>query len=370
VKATLNYLLVSSRRSSTLATYTNGLNNITQFLAEAHLLVTVSATEKALPPITPVLLTHYLAWLYRAEYAYNTILSYITAVRAWCRLQGRPDPALTPTLPLTNGTPNTFLPFSEALQSVKRLSSPPKAKFAVTLDQLTAIVSLSSRSSVEATLGLNIAAAASLAWFALLRVSEYTVTASASFDVAKHACRSDVTFGPTGDDHLPTYLDFHCKDSKNSLIREPGFTARVYRSGSDTCAVLTLWSLFTHDPQPLSSPLFDFRTAAERQRKTNCTPRRSQFVSIISKVLCASGFNDHGISSHSFRRGGATALARGGATEAQIMHAGRWRSGCWQSYIIANPDFSAGLTRLMVTSRSMPGMHWSTAPPFHPNTPP
>jgi len=341
-----------------------------QFLDESHLLTYISPTEKAMPPITPTLFTHYLAWLYRAAYAFNTIKSYITAVRSWCRLQDRPDPALNPSLTLTNGKPTTFLPFAEALQSVKRFSDPPKAKYAVTLDQLNAIINQCSRATTEVALGRNIAAAAALAWFALLRVSEYTVTAAATFSTATHACRSDIIFGPLDDAHSPTFFDFHCKDSKNSLLRDPGFTVRVYRSGTSSCAVLTLWNLFTEDPQPITSPLFDFRTAAERQRNSHNTPRRAQFVSLISKVLLSTGFNDHGISSHSFRRGGATALARAGASEAQIMHAGRWRSGCWQGYIIANPDFAADLPRMMVASQSIPGMHWSTTPPHHPNNTP
>jgi integrase len=342
-----------------------------QFLDEYNLLITISDKQKAMPPITPTLFTHYLAWLYRAAYAFNTIQSYITAVRSWCRLQGRPDPALNPSLTLTNGKPTTFLPFAEALQSVKRFSDPPKPKFAVTSDQLKALVTLCARSTTESCLGLNLAAAATLAWFALLRVSEYTVAASASFDPTKHACRSDVTFGPHGTDHLPTFLEFHCKDSKNSLLRAPGFTVRVYRSGSPTCcAVLALWALYTKDPLPTTAPLFDFRNAAERLRTPTNTPRRAQFVKLVSATLLATGFNDHGISSHSFRRGGATALARAGASEAQIMHAGRWRSGCWQGYIIANPDFAADLPRLMVDSPPIPGMHWSAARPHHPNSTP
>jgi len=357
------WLLASARRPSTITTYHVGMNSLVSFLEEHGLLIAPSTYTRTLPEITPALFVHFLAWLFRAMYSSNTIRSYLTAVRSWHKTNGKVDPARGAALTRTNGVNTPFLPYADALMAVKRHSAPPKAKYAVTSDQLSAIVSLCTTTVDEHRQAANLAAATTLAWFGLLRVSEYTVPDAATFDATRHATRADVTFAPTTGTDTPLFFDINIKNSKNSLLRDPGFVARIYQSGTTTCAVMAMWTLYQTYPLPPTSPLFDFRAERDHTLSVANAPRRAHFVKLVSQVLRATGYDDKGISSHSFRRGGATALARAGATEAMIQHAGRWRSQCWQGYIVADLTFATDLPRMMMAAPPVSGMHWTTATP-------
>jgi hypothetical protein len=85
------YLLQSGRRESTVSTYTTGLNNFIYFLT-INVLLQDSTLEPgcmAIPDVSPSLFGHYLAWMYQCMYKFNTIKSYTTAIKMWCRANRR-----------------------------------------------------------------------------------------------------------------------------------------------------------------------------------------------------------------------------------------------------------------------------------------
>jgi hypothetical protein len=315
----------------------------------------------AIPDVTPSLFGHYLAWMYQAMYSFNTTRSYTTSVKMWCRANRRPDP----TLEL--GTTSPDIAVADVWQAIKRLSKPAKRRFAVTFAQLRDVcASCTTGSELPRAIGRNIAAASCLAWFALLRGSEYTSPTEASFNQHTHACRGDVRFFP--DDQNPLYIQFTVKNCKTDSIDRRGFVTTVYRSGSPTCAVLTLRDLFAADPQPASAPLFRFNeptvvTGARTPASIRPRPRDSShrtLTKVFSLLLRHNGYNDENVSSHSFRRGGATALFRSGASEYMVMQAGRWRSTCWRYYVDNDHTFYHDFASKMATVTPTAGVHWDS----------
>jgi hypothetical protein len=325
----------------------------------------------AIPEVTSSLFGHYLAWMYQAMYSFNTIKSYTTAVKMWCRANRRPDPTLEP------GTTFTDIAVADVWQAIKRLSKPTKRRFAVTFEQLRDVCrsctvgASSSSSPISPSVGLNVAAAACLAWYGLLRGSEYTSASEAAFNQLTHACRSDVQFFP--DNLNPLYIRFTVKNCKTDSIDRRGFVTTIYRSGTSTCAVMNLQSLFTTDPQPASAQLFRFNDRINAGARTPASIRPSSHDSshrtltkIFSRLLLVNGYNDDNVSSHSFRRGGATALFRSGASEYMVMQAGRWRSTCWRYYVDNDHTFYHDFASKMASATPTAGVHWDseTVPMF------
>jgi integrase len=355
------YLLQAGRRESTNSTYTVGLNNYIYF-CHVFILLTPSILVPgcmALPPITTIVFGHYLAWMFHADYSFNTIRSYTTAVKMWCRTQRRPNPTLDPITNLPD------IAVSDIWKAIKRNSKPAQRRFAVTIAQLLAVSHTCDAGALcTLAVGRNVKAACCLAWFALLRGSEYTSPSTSTFDPAVHGCRGDVTFYPSVNN--PRYITYCVKTSKTDTVDRRGFIATVYASGTNACAVLALAALFLADPQPDDSPLFRFDTPTSPLSRPDST--KSTFTRLFSRFLRANNFIDDNVSSHSFRRGGATALFRSGASEYMVMQAGRWRSTCWRFYIDNDHTFYHNFATKMATSAPVAGVHWDSeaVPSFAP----
>jgi hypothetical protein len=317
--------------------------------------------------------------MYQCMYKFNTIKSYTTAIKMWCRANRRPGPTLEPESKFTD------VAVADVWQAIKRLSKPTERRFAVTFAQLVAVCRSCSNDTAlhrpvlpSELVARNVAAAACLAWFGLLRGSEYTTDAGTTFDRQAHACRGDVRFFPSID--TPLYIQFTVKCSKTDNIDRRGFVTTIYRSEPDksttlhhTCAVMRLRDLFLSDPLPDSEPLFRFnnpvntgvRTPASIRPRTRDSSHRTM-TKIFSHLLRANGFEDEGVTSHSFRRGGATALFRSGASEYMVMQAGRWRSSCWKLYVDNDHTFFAGFASQMAREAITTDVRWDyeTVPTF------
>jgi hypothetical protein len=331
-----------------------------------------------IPEVSTSLFGHYLAWMYQCMYAFNTVKSYTTAVKMWCRANRRPDPTLDPE------SKSPDIAVADVWQAIKRLAKLPTRRFAVTFAQLDATCGTCSNSADLALAGIpselvarNVAAATCLAWFALLRGSEYTTNKTTAFDPQIHACRGDVKFFPNIQN--PLYIQFTVKNCKTDNIDRRGFVSTVYRNkkrdkfgrASTTCAVMRLRHLFLTDPLPDSDPLFRFNDPVNAGARTPASIRRARdsshntMTKLFSKLLNFNDFSDKNISSHSFRRGGATALFRTGASEFMVMQAGRWHSSCWKLYVETDHTFYAGFASQMAQDTTA-GVRWDadTVPTF------
>ena len=153
----------------------------------------------------------------------------------------------------------------------------------------------------------------------LLRASEYLGESSEDWDELKVLTRGDVRFEQSGryvsDWSQADEVQITIKASKTDQYRE-GARRSLTVSGEPICIVEALKKLFSATPTLSdSAPLF-------------VNPRQGMLTrAFISEVLKSAaldlGHTTTGLSSHSLRGGGATALWNAGRTTEEICYLGR-----------------------------------------------
>ena len=290
------------------------------------------------PDVDHIIMMYYLAWAYDRGLKFTTIMTYISGIRTWFRLRGKPDPCT-----IRDGTEAVHPQFFQAVRGLKRIhKGKPADRFPVTawiMEQLLRAC----RSGLVLTRhqAANVEACAMLMWFGLLRVGEATSTDTGRAP-ERVALRGDIQFHPSEADCK--YITFQVKSSKTDQFRD-GFNLTIYRSGvPGFCPVESILGLFKRYPQPPHSPLFDFHKSEPREHKRYAS--RATFVQLLKVCFQATGVDDRGVKSHSFRQGGASAAAMSNPPQVVRM-LGRWTSDCWMRYI------SMPLTHLQVISNGM-----------------
>jgi len=201
-------------------------------------------------------------------------------------------------------------------------------------------------------------AAATLAHFGMLRVSEFTVSSGSS-----GGC--PFAFMIPGD------IEFHdACDGVYMLVQIRRSKTDVYNKGVQLCIGCTLMPVCAHCAMyrylsnrrlcgfRLEEPLFLFRNGAPLSR--------ALFVKRTRLCLSLIGINDQAYSSHSYRVGGATTAAAAGLADWEIKLMGRWSSDAYLRYIKAPLFVKAGFARRMC--RPSPLSHISPSPsqsPFY-----
>lgn len=360
----LNWLIGHRRKPSTLAVYRSRMELFIDFCV-IHLLLLPDPYDpvriRLLPSVTPIIMSYYVTWLWRATYAWNTIAGATTSLRQWCLDQGRPDPILTP------GTDDPDPLYYAARISVKRHSDAPKLRYPITVVMMDDLdTTFSSCTLHSEQLSDNLLAASMLLFFAMLRVGECTSPTASTFNPAIHATRSDITFMPTLE--KPDYFIFRCKATKTDAGVRRGFEVKVFNS-SRLKPVDAMRKLFLSQPRTPASPLFDFRSDSDRAANKPVHASRAAFWSFISTALRRNGHNDRSaegnITCHSFRSGGATALAdTPGMTDLRIMQAGRWLSSCWKVYAWGSLASAQEISEALGAAPRRAGDRWGFQPPL------
>ena len=157
-------------------------------------------------------------------------------------------------------------------------------------------------------------AAVLLAFFGLLRVSEYTCPSSSTFDASSNLLVSDVTI-----DWKKKVARIFIKKSKTDPFRK-GVTIRVGVLPHYLCPVHALIRYLMRRGTS-SGPLFLFQNGAYLTRV--------RVLDILTRSLPNVPF----VNTHSFRRGGASALAAANTPAYVIQILGRWRSNAYAQYI-------------------------------------
>ena len=155
-------------------------------------------------------------------------------------------------------------------------------------------------------------AAMSIAFFGLLRVSEYTCEKVNYFLPETTLCVDDVSCGNN-------WATINVKASKTDVFRV-GVKIRLAANFTNLCPVQALLQYLQNRPSQ-GGPFFIF---------TNGRYLRRIDVSNCMKVMSGIGAN---LSSHSFRIGAATTLANSGHPRWLIQALGRWSSDCFRDYI-------------------------------------
>jgi hypothetical protein len=159
---------------------------------------------------------------------------------------------------------------------------------------------------------LMIKAASLIAFYGLLRASEYLTSNFRHYEPSSTLLVEDITFSKNH-----SHANIHIKQSKTDPFRQ-GCTITIWANNGRLCPVTTLRWFYIQCYH--SGPLFTF------QDGTYLT--REKFSSIIH--LCLPNIN---LNTHSFRIGGASTAYAAGISETTIKILGRWSSDAYRLYI-------------------------------------
>ena len=286
--------LRNSLAPNTVKLYTTGLRHYIRFCREIN---------TNLLPLNEVILENFCVALSSRVRA-KSIKNYLCGIQLFASING--DAARI----------KDMVKVHYVIRGVKRSQGawhkrPPKAP--ITFAQLKCILAhISTFVSVHNKYMMS--AAVLTAFFGLLRVSEYTTDSPHIYDPLVHLCLNDVS------------INFHrqlllvtIKASKTDPFRE-GLQIRLTATNHHLCPVTAMVRFLAVRGQQ-QGPLFRFENGRFLTRS---------HVTAILKV-CFPGVVT--ISTHSFRRGGASALAASGVPQYVIQIMGRWRSDAFLRYV-------------------------------------
>ena len=274
-------------------------------------------------PLSQVILENFVSSL-QLRVSYKSIKVYLSGVQYWAKLHN--CPVLI----------SDMLRLQYVLRGVRRFqgdkfSRAPRPP--VTWGLLQRICAFISCSESPFDRDMLIAAVL-LAFFGLLRVSEYTSPSPRQFDPSVCLSVNDVSIC------WPRRVALIViKQSKTDPFRS-GATVRVGVIQHRLCPVVALVRyLVRRGSRP--GPLFLFQDGQFLTRAS------------ILRLLQRSLPNVPHVNTHSFRRGGASALAAAGTPAHVIQVLGRWRSDAFSVYLDF-PDSFLSAANLLMTGAKLP----------------
>lgn len=287
----------------------NGLNVSTRRAYESaqKLYVEFCSAHNVEPlPATETTLIYWAAHLAGIRHVtYNTIKHYLAAVRS---------------LHVDNGLPNNIPDMSQlkrALRGIRRLQGDTKRppRLPITITRLQQWRPLFNHSNFDHRV---VWAAMCTGTYCLMRLSELVPPQPAGD--ANILQYRDLT--AVSDNHFQLNLAV----SKTDPFRH-GVRIDIFRNDSPTCPIAALTAAGIDPREPRTGPLFRLSNGSHlaqpsiRQWVQHCCRRTNTTM--------------HGFS---FRRGGASSLAEGGAPDHVTRVAGRWQSYVYQVYIEVPAD--------------------------------
>ena len=187
------------------------------------------------------------------------------------------------------------------------------------------------RSNLPAYDALLFEAAFNMAFFGLLRVSEFTCPTIRDFQRNVHLGMGDVQVN-----HATEVLTVRIKVSKSDPFRQ-GASIRITRTLSDVCPFSAMVAYMGYRRQVGPGPLF---LLSNGQALT-----REHIVIVLSRVFphVPAGL----MGSHSFRIGGASRLCILGVPDATIQILGRWSSSAFKKYLRLSDEYVSHLQASM-----------------------
>ena len=177
---------------------------------------------------------------------------------------------------------------------------------------------------------LMLRSASALAFFGLLRCSEYTSPRRNSFDADSTLLVQDISFNAAFN-----IMYVRIKASKTDPFRV-GCTIPVAAVPGRICPVALLRE-YLHQHPTGTGPLFVWRPGHYLIRNDLVTLLRRCFP------------NNLNLNTHSFRIGGASAAASAGVPDSHIQILGRWSSDAYRHYIHASDDIIFRLGHALVS---------------------
>ena len=296
---------VKGLAKSTLRSYKSGINRFERFCREMG---------RPSLPISEDTVAAFVASLSKEGVGYASLKVYLSALRFHQISSGKGDPRIVE------------MPRLEyILKGIRRDgatsgSAPRKERQPITPQLLSRIFGVwRDRSDLRDTKMLW--AAACLAFFAFLRVGEFTSPSVNKFDSEADLALADVSIDSS---HSPSMVFVHLKQSKTDQLKR-GVTIVLGRTNKvPLCPVSALLNyLVARGKAP--GPLFIWSSGRYLTR--------AHFVAEVQKALELSGVDSSDFNGHSFRIGAATTAAANGFEDSLIRTLGRWESDAYRRYI-------------------------------------
>ena len=213
----------------------------------------------------------------------------------------------------------------------------PRERLPITFPIMTGLHAVFSRTSGNFR-DIMIWAACCLAYFGLLRVSEFTTSSSDLFDPLKDLLLWDVALDNRASSSL---IQVNTKQSKGDQFRKG---AQIYlgKTGHAVCPVQALVQyLFRQGGAP--GLLFLLSNSKWLTRQAFSKALNEAFEEL---QMDSSQFN-----THSFRIGAATSAKQAGMSDSHVKALGRWQSDAYQRYVRLSPQDLARLSRSLASTR-------------------
>ena len=310
----VRHYLLSSLAPSSLVTYRSGIRSYRMFCLQ---------TRISMFPLQEYNLQRYVVSLSN-RVSYRTIKVYLCGVQFCSTLIGRNDHIAS------------FTRLYYVLRGIRRLQGDRfhrVRRLPITFQHMLMIHRRVRLQRYSPFHHLMLRTASALAFFGLLRCSEYTSPRRASFDPDSTLLVSDITFN-----RQFTMMYVNIKSSKTDPFRS-GCTIRVAAVQGSLCPVALMREYLQCHPSG-SGPLFVWSVGQYLIRVDMVTLLRRCFPNTLR------------LNTHSFRIGGASAAASAGIPDSQIQILGRWSSDAYRRYIHVSDENIARLSRSLASGSS------------------
>lgn len=290
-------LVQSGLSVNTRKSYTIAIEKLSQFRSSYNL--------QHIWPVPVNDLLNFIASLAVQNLSPSTVTSYLSGISYCHKIQGLEDTS-------------KFFIVTKAIEGYKRTRNRTKdVRTPISLPILDNLIANSNSicsSTFEAKL---FSAAFSLAFFALLRVSEFTKGPTTSLeDTKKQIQIHDVELAHN---KIKLKIQWSKTDQKGKAVN-----IIIQANQKPYCPYTNLQRYLNIRPISDNTDLFI--------HFNHSSLTRYQFNSVLQKAIKFLGITGH-YRTHSFRIGGATELAKTGMPEKDIMRLGRWKSHAYERYI-------------------------------------
>ncbi len=256
-------------------------------------------------PIPVTELLNFIAFMASENLAPSTITAYISGLSYFHKIQDLED------------TTKSFI-VGKAIEGLRRSKGSQKdLREPITVHMLDKFIKKSRSycsSFYEASM---FSAAFSLAFFGLLRISEFTSTLRSTSSLNKQIQIQDVTIKNNA-------IKMLIRWSKTQQRGNP-VNLTIPAIGKTHCPVANLAKYLNIRPRCNNNNLFI--------HSNHSSLSSYQFKQVLNKALEFSGISNVHIRSHSFRIGGASYFSQKGVSQEKIMKLGRWKSHAFKRYI-------------------------------------
>ena len=181
-------------------------------------------------------------------------------------------------------------------------------------------------------------AAITVAYFGMLRVSEYTCTNTHRYDADWNLMQQDIFA-------MQHMVIVHIKSWKTDLFRV-SVSIRIAATSHTICPVRWVW-VYLQSRRESYGPIFMFRNGRFLVRND------------IAKLI-KNSLDEINLNTHSLWAGGATNLANLGVPDYVIQIMGRWRSDAYKRYLHFSDAYISQLHARMATPRTANWREWDT----------